>query len=84
MVANPEDLHQDITVAPLAASAPSSPKHRAVAAVTSSEVMKRSNSCIENKYKCTITSERLARLRKTVENAVKDHKVFTIKGLFKI
>ncbi|GJQ82798.1 hypothetical protein Trydic_g13501 [Trypoxylus dichotomus] len=32
-----------------------------------------------NKYKCTITSERLAQLKRIVENAVKDRKIFTIK-----
>lgn len=32
------------------------------------------------KYKCTITSERLAQLKRIIEEAVKDHKVFTIKG----
>ncbi|RZC31981.1 tubulin glycylase 3A-like, partial [Asbolus verrucosus] len=66
-------------VSPLVVSAPSSPKHT-IKSDTSSDVMKRSNSCIENKYKCTITSERLTRLRKIVETAVKEHKVFTIKG----
>jgi tubulin monoglycylase TTLL3/8 len=79
MLEPPEKLHQAIMVSPLVASAPSSPKHT-TAPDSSSEVMKRSNSCIENKYKCTITSERLSRLRKIVETAVKDHKVFTIKG----
>ncbi|KYB27443.1 Tubulin glycylase 3A-like Protein [Tribolium castaneum] len=79
MVEPPEKLNQAIMVSPLVASAPSSPKH-GIAPETSAEGMKRSNSCIENKYKCTITSERLSRLRKIVETAVKEHKVFTIKG----
>lgn len=41
---------------------------------------KRSNSFIENKYKVVIGSERLAQLRKLVETAIRDHKVFTIRG----
>lgn len=39
-----------------------------------------SSSDTASKYKCTITSERLAQLKKIVEDAVKDHKIFTIKG----
>lgn len=41
---------------------------------------RKSNSFVENKYKCTITSERLGQLKKIVDAAVRDHKVFTIKG----
>ncbi|XP_019868015.2 tubulin glycylase 3A [Aethina tumida] len=41
---------------------------------------KRSNSVVENKYKITITSERLCQLKKTVDTAVKEHKIFTMRG----
>ncbi|VEN43993.1 unnamed protein product [Callosobruchus maculatus] len=41
---------------------------------------KKSNSFVENKYKITITSERLLQLRRLVECATKDHKVFTIRA----
>lgn len=33
-----------------------------------------------SKYKNFITSERLAQLRKIVEEAIKEHRVFTIRG----
>lgn len=42
---------------------------------------KRSNSN-DNKYNLTITSERLAELKKKVEDALREHKTFTIKGNF--
>lgn len=44
--------------------------------------VRRSTTSLEDirKYKCTITSDRLAQLKKNVENAVKEHKTFTIKG----
>ena len=32
------------------------------------------------KFRCSITSERLAELKKIVEEAARDHRVFTIKG----
>ncbi|CAH0556926.1 unnamed protein product [Brassicogethes aeneus] len=41
---------------------------------------KRSNSCLENKYKLTITSERLQQLKKIVDTAIREHRVFSIKG----
>ncbi|KAJ8920803.1 hypothetical protein NQ315_004944 [Exocentrus adspersus] len=72
-----------INVTSLVSSAPSSSKVRTVTAEiqeTINKCTRRSTSCIENKYKCTITSERLAQLRKLVENATRDHKVFSIKG----
>lgn len=75
-----EKLSQAIMVSPMAASAPSSPKKSTILE-SGSETIKRSSSCVENKYKCTITSERLSRLRKIVETAVKEHKIFTIKGI---
>lgn len=43
---------------------------------------KRSNSVVENKYKITITSERLCQLKKTVDTAVKEHKIFTMRGQY--
>lgn len=74
----------DVKVSRLLASAPSSPKLQTVTSEIQETVEKcarRSKSCLEgSKVRCTITSERLAQLRKTVENAVKEHKVFTIKG----
>lgn len=45
-------------------------------------ITKRTNSNENNKYQLTITSERLAELKKKVEEALKDHKTFTIKGTF--
>lgn len=49
---------------------------------TNNPNVKRSTTSIEDakKYKCTITSERLAQLKKNVETAIKEHKTFTIKG----
>lgn len=44
------------------------------------EGVRRSNTSIEGKYRCAVTSERLAQLRKMVETAIREHKVFTIKG----
>lgn len=40
---------------------------------------KRSNSN-DNKYHLTITSERLAELKKKVDDSLREHKTFTIKG----
>lgn len=68
-------------VTPLIASAPLN--CRTVTSdiqLTINNCVKRSNSCIENKYKCVITSERLNQLRKIVENAVNQQKVFTVRG----
>ncbi|XP_018580240.1 tubulin glycylase 3A-like [Anoplophora glabripennis] len=80
---NEKDKPKNLEVTSLVSSAPSSSKIRTVTAEiqeTINKCTKRSNSYIENKYKCTITSERLAQLRKIVENATRDHKVFSIKG----
>ncbi|KAL3280885.1 hypothetical protein HHI36_004113 [Cryptolaemus montrouzieri] len=41
---------------------------------------KRSNSCVESKYKGVITSDKLNQLKKVVERAVGAGKVFTIRG----
>lgn len=69
-------------------SAPSSSKVYAVTPEIQQTITlccnRKSNSFVENKYKCTITSERLAQLKKLVDTAVKDHKVFTIKGQYLI
>lgn len=35
----------------------------------------------DSKYKLTITSERFAQLKKIVEDAVRDHRTFTVKGM---
>ncbi|XP_044752712.1 tubulin glycylase 3A-like isoform X2 [Coccinella septempunctata] len=40
----------------------------------------RSNSCVGSKYKGVITSERLGQLKKMVENAATNGKIFTIRG----
>ncbi|XP_030761427.1 tubulin glycylase 3A-like isoform X2 [Sitophilus oryzae] len=68
----------------LVSSAPSSPKLQTVTAEIQETVdrcTRRSKTCLEStKYKCTITSDRLAQLRKTVENATKEHRTFSIKG----
>ncbi|XP_056633215.1 tubulin glycylase 3A-like [Diorhabda sublineata] len=40
----------------------------------------KSNSYVEGKYRMVITSERLLKLRKTMEMATRDHKVFSIRG----
>lgn len=80
---NEKTNQKNVDVTSLVSSAPSSSKIRTVTAEiqeTINKCTKRSNSYIENKYKCTITSERLAQLRKIVENATRDHKVFSIKG----
>lgn len=65
-------------------SAPSSTKNYAVTPEIQQTIIlcanKKSNSFVENKYRCTITSDRLAQLKKTVDVAVRDHKVFSIKG----
>ncbi|XP_066137848.1 tubulin glycylase 3A-like isoform X1 [Euwallacea fornicatus] len=71
-------------VSRLLASAPSSPKLQAVTPEiqeTIDKCARRSKSCLEGgKIRCTITSERLAQLKKNVENAVRDHRIFSIKG----
>ncbi|XP_050309337.1 tubulin glycylase 3A-like isoform X2 [Anthonomus grandis grandis] len=71
-------------VSRLVVSAPSSPKVKTVTPEireTIEKCARRSKSCLEgSKIRCTITSERLAQLRKTVEGAVKEHKIFSIKG----
>lgn len=46
---------------------------------TSGNLIKR-NSSTDNKYHLTIPSERLAELKKMVEDAIRDHKTFTIRG----
>lgn len=46
--------------------------------------MRRSTTSLDGKAKCTVTSERLAQLRKTVETAIREHKTFTIRGNFLI
>lgn len=76
---------RSIDVTPLISSAPSSSKVRTVPLdiqQTINNLSRRSNSCVESKYKCSITSERLSQLRKIVENATRDHRVYTIKGRF--
>ncbi|XP_072376804.1 tubulin glycylase 3A-like isoform X1 [Diabrotica undecimpunctata] len=40
----------------------------------------KSNSYVEGKYKITITSDKLLQLRRTMELATRDHKIFTIRG----
>lgn len=44
------------------------------------ENLRRSTTSLEGKFKCTITSERLTQLKKVVENSIREHKIFTIKG----
>ncbi|KAH1013676.1 hypothetical protein HUJ04_002640 [Dendroctonus ponderosae] len=74
----------DAQLSRLLSSAPSSPKLQTVTPEiqkTIDKCARRSKSCLEgSKVRCTITSERLAQLRKTVENAVKEHRIFSIKG----
>ncbi|CAH1104572.1 unnamed protein product, partial [Psylliodes chrysocephalus] len=41
---------------------------------------KKSNSFVESKPKFTISSERLMQLKRMIEVAVRDHKIFTIRG----
>lgn len=76
------DINRPSTVC----SAPSSTKIHAVTAEIQQTITlcynKKANSFVENKYKCTINSERLMQLKKIVDAAVRDHKVFTIKGLY--
>ncbi|KAH1024427.1 hypothetical protein HUJ05_003912 [Dendroctonus ponderosae] len=75
----------DAQLSRLLSSAPSSPKLQTVTPEiqkTIDKCARRSKSCLEgSKVRCTITSERLAQLRKTVENAVKEHRIFSIKEL---
>ncbi|XP_076269172.1 tubulin glycylase 3A-like isoform X2 [Rhynchophorus ferrugineus] len=76
-------------VSRLLSSAPSSPKPQQTVTADIRETVekctRRSKTCIEgNKHKCTITSDRLAQLRKTVENAIKEHKIFSIKGAWPV
>ncbi|KAL1490565.1 hypothetical protein ABEB36_013236 [Hypothenemus hampei] len=67
-------------------SAPSSPKLQTVTPEiqeTIEKCTKRSKSCLlegSSKVRCTITSERLAQLKRTVDNALREHRVFSIKG----
>lgn len=42
--------------------------------------MRRSTTSLDGKTKVTVTSERLAQLRKIVETAIKEHKTFTVRG----
>lgn len=44
------------------------------------ENVRRTNSSTETKIRCTIPSERLIQLRKSVDEAIRDHKTFTVKG----
>ncbi|KAJ8979034.1 hypothetical protein NQ317_003137 [Molorchus minor] len=79
---NQEPDKKSIDVSSLVSSAPSSSKLRTVTSEiqkTIEDCSKRSTS-VENKYRITITSERLAQLKKIVEDAIKNHKVFSIKG----
>lgn len=43
---------------------------------------KKSNSFVESKPKFTISSERLMQLKRMIEVAVRDHKIFTIRGKY--
>ncbi|KAI4466490.1 hypothetical protein MML48_3g00012991 [Holotrichia oblita] len=72
-----------LTVSPLGSLKRSSHDVNATAQQLADNIF-RTNSSLDtaSKYKCTITSERLAQLKKVVEDAVKDHKIFTIKGPF--
>ncbi|XP_060518271.1 tubulin glycylase 3A-like isoform X2 [Cylas formicarius] len=65
----------------LVSSAPATPKQtEPTPDVPQDRCARRSKTCLESKYRCAITSERLVQLRKTVESAAKDHKVFSIRG----
>lgn len=79
-----DDITKEIKRPTTVCSAPSSTKIYAVTPEIQQTISlcanKKSNSFVENRYKCTITSDRLAQLKKIVDTAVKDHKVFTIKG----
>lgn len=52
------------------------------ASTNSNPNVRRSTTSLEDirKYKCNITSDRLAQLKKIVETAIREHKTFTIKG----
>lgn len=78
-------INLDQKVSRLLASAPSTPKLHTITPEVQQTIEKctarRSKSCLDgSKVRCTITSERLAQLRKTVENAMKEHRIFSIKG----
>ncbi|KAJ8954421.1 hypothetical protein NQ318_011096, partial [Aromia moschata] len=78
-----ENDKNPIDISSLVSSAPSSSKIRTVTPEiqkTIEDCSKRSASSVENKYRITITSERLAQLKKIVEEAIKNHHVFTIKA----
>lgn len=82
--ASAKDTIKDINRPSTVCSAPSSTKTYAVTPEIQQTITlccnKKANSFVENKYKCAITSERLGQLKKIVDGAVRDHKVFTIKG----
>ncbi|KAK9888860.1 hypothetical protein WA026_001081 [Henosepilachna vigintioctopunctata] len=52
--------------------------------LTINNCIKRSNSCVESKYKGVISSERLTQLKRTVENASAAGKIFSIRGNWNI
>ncbi|CAG9767549.1 unnamed protein product [Ceutorhynchus assimilis] len=82
----PADLKKklDHKVSRLVASAPTSPKLALEPTENPQAIEKcprRSKSCLDgSKIRAAISSERLAQLRKNVEGAMREHKIFSIKG----
>lgn len=69
---------KEATIKALLLSAPNNGSKLSV-----SDSLRRSSSSIENKVRSAIiSSERLTQLRKCVDDAIREHKTFTIKGNF--
>lgn len=75
----PVQLANPLSVSPLT-SKRSSHDINATAQQLADNIFRTTSSTDTSRYKCTITSDRLAQLKKIVEDAVKEHRVFTIKG----